>query len=83
VDFAKFVLIGQRNGSIVEFDINKNARETIMHSHHDGEVWGLTIIEEQGKIVTSCDDNKIMMFDIATRKCVQRGLVSLDANSEI
>lgn len=59
-----------RNGTMVEYDITKNAKEVIMHSHHDGEVWGLCVIEEEGKFVTSGDDNKILLFDIATRKCL-------------
>jgi len=46
-----------------------------MHSHHDGEVWGLVILEENGKFITGCDDNKILMYDIATRRCVQRGFL--------
>jgi WD40 repeat protein len=75
VDFSKFLLVGLRNGHIVECDINKNAKETIMHSHHDGEVWGLCLIEEQNKFVTSCDDNKLLMYDMVTHKCVQRGQV--------
>lgn len=46
-----------------------------MHSHHDGEVWGLTVLDEDNKYITSGDDNKIMMFDMLTRKCIQRGFV--------
>ena len=46
-----------------------------MHSHHDGEVWGLCTIEGQGKFITSGDDNKIMMYDIPSKKCIMRGVV--------
>ena len=46
VDFNKFLLVGLRNGHIVEADITKTAKETIMHSHHEGEVWGLAVLEE-------------------------------------
>ena len=46
VDFSKFLLIGLRNGSILEFDITKNIKEIIMQSHHDGELWAATLIEE-------------------------------------
>jgi hypothetical protein len=77
VDFSKFLLVGLRNGHIVECDITKNAKETIMHSHHDGEVWGLAVLEEQGMFVTSCDDNKLLMYEVAKRKCVQRGQVTI------
>lgn len=45
-----------------------------MHSHHDGEVWGLCVITDN-IFVTSGDDNKLLMFDMATRKCIQKGQV--------
>ncbi len=35
-----------------------------MHSHHDGEVWGLESSEIDGKFITSGDDNKLLMYDI-------------------
>lgn len=44
VDFYKYLLVGHKNGSIAEYDINRNEKEVIMHSHSDGESWGLTII---------------------------------------
>ena len=75
VDFSRYLLVGMRNGNIVECDIDKVIRETIMHSHHDGEVWGLCVLEEHNKYITSCDDNKILMFDMLTRKCIQKGNV--------
>ena len=63
VDFSKFLLIGLRNGLILECDIDKVVKETVMHSHPMGEVWGLCVIEERNLFVTSCDDNKIIMYD--------------------
>jgi hypothetical protein len=82
VDYSKFLLVGLRNGHIVECDITKNAKETIMHSHHDGEIWGLAVLEEKTMFVTSCDDNKLLMFDFDKRKCVYRGLVSPQKTEE-
>lgn len=83
VDFSKFLLVGLRNGHIVECDITKNAKETIMHSHHDGEVWGLAVLEEQGMFITSCDDNKLLMYEVAKRKCVQRGQVTAGEEADL
>ena len=83
VDYSKFLLVGLRNGHIVECDISKNAKETIMHSHHDGEVWGLAVLEEQGMFVTSCDDNKLLMYEVAKRKCVQRGQVTVGGDGSL
>jgi hypothetical protein len=69
------LLAGLKNGSIVEFDLQSGAREVIMHSHHDGEVWGLCLVGGTNRFITSADDNKILMFDIQSRRCVQKGLV--------
>lgn len=49
-----------------------------MHSHHDGEVWGLALVGGTSRYVTSADDNKILMYDISTKRCVQKGLVNLN-----
>jgi WD40 repeat protein len=43
VDYLKYLLVGLKNGSIVEYDIKKNQKEVIIHSHHEGEVWGLCV----------------------------------------
>jgi hypothetical protein len=37
--------VGLKNGSIIEFDVKKNVKDVIMHSHDEGEVWGLTSIQ--------------------------------------
>ena len=78
VDFSKFLLVGMRNGSIVEYDVQKNAKEVIMHSHSDGEAWGLCVMEDDSKFFTSGDDNKVFMFDMATRRCLQKGDVIVE-----
>lgn len=64
LDEQRYLLVGMKNGSIAEYDVAKDAKEVIMHSHHDGEVWGLCVLEDQQKFVTSADDNKILMFDV-------------------
>jgi hypothetical protein len=75
VDYSKFLLIGQRNGSILEYDVTRNIKEVIMHSHNDGELWAVALIEEQGVFVTAADDNKLMMYDIEQKKCLQKGWI--------
>ena len=72
----------------MEIDVQKNAKEVIMHSHSDGEVWGLCPIDNgndpsQGKYYATCgDDNKILVFDITPRKCVHKGFVVMPAPDE-
>lgn len=75
VDFHKFLLIGQRNGVIIECDVVKQAHQTIMEAHFDGETWGLTLMNEMGCFITSGDDGKILMFDMKEKKCIAEGLV--------
>jgi len=64
------LLVGLRNGSIAEFrdalTAESPSENVIMQSHFEGEVWGLEIVDG-GKVVTSGDDNKIMMFDYESR----------------
>ena len=58
------MLIGLKNGSILEFDVSKNEIEVIMNAHHDGEVWGLEVVPGTNKFITSADDNKILVYDL-------------------
>ncbi|CDW73957.1 help domain containing protein [Stylonychia lemnae] len=83
VDFGKkFLLVGFKNGTIVEREVSSKGKEEIMHSHHDGELWGLCLIEDQKKFITSGDDNKLYMYDISDRKMVQSGNVEISTNEE-
>jgi len=34
-----------------------------MNSHATGETWGLEVDETTGNVITSGDDNKIIVFD--------------------
>ncbi len=70
VDFSKFLLIGLRNGNILEYDIVKSVKEVIMQSHHDGELWAGCVIEDYNVFLTAADDNKLLMFEMDSKKCV-------------
>lgn len=59
------LLVGQRDGTITCHDNGTN--NDIMKSHSDGEVWGLDSCAD-GTIITSGDDNKVMMWNPDTRK---------------
>lgn len=60
------ILVGLRNGTIAIVKAGKITGD-LMKSHHDGEIWGLEVLEN-GDIITSCDDNKVMMWDTKDRK---------------
>lgn len=65
-------LVGLRDGTIYNLDLNNQNKQIIMESHSEGEVWGLGIADDN-HIVTSGDDNKIKVWNISTRKCEQTG----------
>jgi WD40 repeat protein len=46
-----------------------------MESHSDGEVWGLTRIDNK-TVATSCDDNKVKIWNLESRKCIATGKIS-------
>lgn len=67
-------LVGMRDGTIYEMDINTQNKKAIMESHSDGEVWGLAIAGDH--VITSGDDNKIKTWNTKTRKCEATGKIS-------
>jgi WD40 repeat protein len=37
-------LVGCRDGTIYQVDLNTSSKKAIMESHCDGEVWGLSVV---------------------------------------
>ena len=74
------LLVGLRNGSIVEFKealTAENAAEKIlMQSHFEGEVWGLEMIESEKKIITCGDDNQFKEYNYDDKACLRSGKLS-------
>lgn len=68
-------LVGLRDGTIFHLDIESQAKKAIMESHSEGEVWGLAPIDDT-HVITTGDDNKVKVWDIAARKCEKTGIVS-------
>lgn len=68
------LLVGLRNGSIIECNLEDNAMTTYMQSHNDGEVWGLA--QTGGEVCTSGDDNQVICWDVAERKAGKRATVN-------
>jgi WD40 repeat protein len=68
-------VVGLRDGSIVEF-VNGTQPKLLMSSHSDGELWGLTVCSKTGYIVSTADDNKIMVWDPQSRTCVNTGTIN-------
>jgi len=63
------ILVGCRNGVVYEL---VNGKQTeITRGHSDGETWGLAIDPSNSSImVTTCDDNKILVWDTNKRACI-------------
>jgi WD40 repeat protein len=68
-------VVGLRDGTIVEF-VNGTQPRVVMSSHSDGETWGLTICPNTGYVITTSDDNKIMVWDPKNRKCINTGTIN-------
>jgi len=70
------ILVGLRNGSIVELAGSRWAE--LMHSHFDGEVWGLAVSAASPNLIISAgDDNSVNVWDSRQRKRV--GTIQLEA----
>lgn len=69
------ILIGLRNGTIVQW--NNEEIKTLMVSHSDGEVWGLSIDPKTGFVLTTADDNRVLVFNPKNNSCaVSKGVLN-------
>ena len=75
------LVVGLYNGDIVTVS-NEDESKIIMRSHHDGEVWGLAVDEKTGYVLTTGDDNKIMVYDPKQHRVVKVSLVEPDLNKK-
>ena len=69
------ILIGHDNGKIQVVDVNGTGKELVNVCHHDGESWGLHVIEQNGTFLTCGDDNTIYEFSIKDKKCIKEGRI--------
>jgi len=70
------ILVGMRNGSIFEIDEASQEKRHILASHHEGEAWGLEVLDQDGQFLTCGDDNKVMLFDYVNKKFIDQGTVA-------
>lgn len=86
--FNNIVLLGLKNGSIVEFPFTqdgKGKQNVVMTSHCDGEVWGIDICElDDGeiRIITSADDNRLLAYNPKEFKALAEGKVNVDGGKK-
>lgn len=58
------MLVGTRDGCIME--MKGGSSKELMYSHNEGEVWGLEV-RNFPNVITSGDDNKVIVWDTANR----------------
>jgi len=68
-------VVGLRDGSIVTFAEGLHP-QLVMASHSDGELWGLTVCPHTGNVLTTADDNKIMIWNPKTKTCIGVGTIN-------
>ena len=71
--FADTFVVGLRTGKIQEF-AKDGQTAVLMYSHHEGEVWGLGVADDNN-VISSGDDNKLMVWNLEQRTCVAMGTV--------
>ena len=49
------MVVGLRNGKIIECNVDTEEQNVVMEGHHDGEIWGLAVSGDN--IYTTADDN--------------------------
>lgn len=68
------IIVGLRDGTIQE--IIAGSINEVMVSHSDGEVWGLSICPTTGYVLTTGDDNRILVYDTVKNKCIARAIIN-------
>ena len=70
------LVVGTRDGTITICGKDGGNKREVMHSHSDGEVWGYASTNNGQHIVTTADDNQILLWDTKERRRVGKGCVS-------
>jgi hypothetical protein len=69
------ICVGHDNGAIQVVNVDGTDKKLVASSHHDGEAWGLEVIQEKGTFLTCGDDNEIYEFSIKDKKMIKHGKV--------
>lgn len=75
IDFKDgMIVVGDKDGTISEINADDEIN-VIMHSHSQGETWGLDLTND-GRIVTTGDDNKVMVWSLEERTLLNQDRIS-------
>lgn len=75
------LLMGLKNGTIIELKEGQSEPRFILQSHFMGEVWGMHVVDNS-RVVTCGDDNRIMLFDTDKKVLAQGAAVSKKADQD-
>ena len=56
------ILVGHDNGRIQVVNADGTDKQLVNVSHHDGEAWGLEVIQDKGTFLTCGDDNQLFEY---------------------
>jgi len=76
---GNLVAVGDINGGITLYKDKTEVDSWL--GHHEGEVWGLDIIDNC--IITTGDDNKVILWDYNKRKAVKVGRINEKAGQKL
>lgn len=75
------ILVATKCGRMITIDESSKAQKEIMHSHSQGETWGLAIADN-GCVYTTADDNQILKFNPKTTKVEAEGVVNTEGGKK-
>ena len=81
VNINNQIIMGLKNGEIkIKFyGTNTKHEQSIIKSHSTGNINDIAYIPEK-KIISIGDDNKILLFNLLSKKCESSGNVNLSHN---
>ena len=71
------MILGLKNGDIVlkHWEDTTNYEEVYLQSHSEGSIGGMAFIPEY-KLITSGEDNKILLWNLRSKKCESSGIIN-------
>lgn len=78
VDFMnQRIIVGLREGLIIECNATSDERVVLMESHYQGELWGLDTIQQTA--ITQGEDSQVKVWDLANKTCLFSSIVNAEA----
>jgi microtubule-associated protein-like 6 len=69
------IALGLKDGTIVIKNLQKKTERIIVRSHHDGRLFAIEFVPDRF-ILSSGEDNKILLYDINSKTCEYVGIIN-------